>query len=195
MTSWEMAAEAFDSSDGYRLRREYYAEVASRYWRRPATTEEVDQGMTDDGVALLAPPTGQFVVGRFADEAAACGGLLMLDGGRAELTRVYVRPSFRGRGGARMLLAALEEQACEMGAAEMVLNTRLDLFEARSLYSRNGYVEIPAYCTGPYMEVWYGKRLGPRSHEQEWWSGDRGRSADAVRGSNPSGGAATRDRR
>jgi hypothetical protein len=28
---------------------------------------------------------------------------------------------------------------------------------------------------------------------QEWWSGDRGRSADAVRGSNPSGGAATRD--
>jgi hypothetical protein len=28
---------------------------------------------------------------------------------------------------------------------------------------------------------------------QEWWSGDRGRSADAVRGSNPSGGAAARD--
>jgi hypothetical protein len=30
---------------------------------------------------------------------------------------------------------------------------------------------------------------------QEWWSGDRGRSANAVRGSNPSGGAAAGDRR
>ncbi|GAA3338469.1 hypothetical protein GCM10020358_18670 [Amorphoplanes nipponensis] len=60
MTSWEVAAETFDSSDGHRLRREYYAEVVSRYWRRPATTEEVDQGLADDGVALLTPPTGQF---------------------------------------------------------------------------------------------------------------------------------------
>ena len=168
MTSWDMVAEAFDSPDGYRLRRAYYAEVASRYWRRPASTEEVDQGLADDGVALLAPPTGQFLIGRFAGESAACGGLLMLDGDRAELTRVYVRPSFRGRGGARLLLAALEDQAFEMGAAEMVLNTRLDLIEARSLYSRNGYLEIPPYCTGPYMEVWYGKRLAPRPP-----SGDR----------------------
>ncbi|GAA3338468.1 hypothetical protein GCM10020358_18660 [Amorphoplanes nipponensis] len=90
----------------------------------------------------------------------------MLDDDRAELTRVYVRPRFRGSGGARSLLAALEDEAREMGATEMVLNTRLDLIEARSLYSRVGYVEIPAYCTGPYMEVWYGKRLGPRSHKR-----------------------------
>jgi GNAT superfamily N-acetyltransferase len=163
MTSWEIVVEAFDSPDGQRLRREYYAEVASRYLRRPATTEEIDQGLADDGVALLAPPTGQFLVGRFAGDPAACGGFLMLDNERAELTRVYVRPGFRGRGGAGTLLTALEKQARELGATEMVLNTRLDLIEARSLYSRHGYAEIPAYCTGPYMEVWYGKRLGPRS--------------------------------
>ncbi|GAA2533876.1 GNAT family N-acetyltransferase [Pilimelia columellifera] len=166
MTCWAIAAEASDSSDGYRLRREYYAEVASRYWRRRATTEEVDQGLADDGVALLAPPTGQFVVGRFAGQPAACGGFVMLDDDRAELTRLYVRPSFRGRGGARVLLAVLEDQARETGATEMVLNTRLDLIEARSLYSRGGYLEIPAYCTGPYMDIWFGKRLGPRSHNQ-----------------------------
>ena len=166
MTSWQMAAEAFDSSDGYRLRREYYAEVAGRYWGRPATTEEVNRGLADDGVELLAPPTGQFVVGRFAGEPAACGGFLLLDDDRAELTRVYVRPGLRGSGGARSLLAALEDQARDMGATQMVLNTRLDLVEARSLYSREGYLEIPAYCTGPYMEVWYGKRIAPRSHNR-----------------------------
>lgn len=86
----------------------------------------------------------------------------MLDDERAELTRVYVRPRFRGRGGARLLLTALENQACVLGAREMVLNTRLDLVEARSLYVRHGYLEIPAYCTGPYMEIWYGKRLARR---------------------------------
>lgn len=43
----------------------------------------------------------------------------------------------------------------------MVLNTRLDLIEARSLYARHGYTEIPAYCTGPYKEIWYGKELTP----------------------------------
>jgi len=83
----------------------------------------------------------------------------MLDEKHAELTRVYVRPGYRGRGGGRLLLAVLEDQARVLGATEMVLNTRLDLVEARSLYRREGYVEIPAYCTGSYVEVWYGKSL------------------------------------
>ncbi|WP_232385290.1 hypothetical protein [Actinomadura violacea] len=43
----------------------------------------------------------------------------------------------------------------------MVLNTRLDLVEARSLYVRHGYREIPAYCTGLYVEICYGKDLDP----------------------------------
>ncbi|MFB7937777.1 GNAT family N-acetyltransferase, partial [Streptomyces sp. NPDC056049] len=28
-----------------------------------------------------------------------------------------------------------------------------------ALYARHGYGEIPAYCSGPYMEIWYGKEL------------------------------------
>ncbi|MFD7568923.1 hypothetical protein ACFV6U_00135, partial [Streptomyces sp. NPDC059810] len=28
-----------------------------------------------------------------------------------------------------------------------------------ALYTRHGYDEIPAYCTGPYMDIWYGKDL------------------------------------
>lgn len=157
MTSWTLAVEAFDSLDAGGLRRDFYAEVASRYWNRPATSEDIDQGLAGDGVELLTPPTGQFIVGRWAGEPAACGGFLMLDDKRAELTRIYVRPAFRGSGGGRLLLAALEDQARVLGASEMVLNTRLDLIEARSLYQRHGYVEIPAYCAGPYMEIWYGR--------------------------------------
>lgn len=55
--------------------------------------------------------------------------------------------------------AALEDEARALGARRMVLNTRLDLIEARTLYVRHGYAAIPAYCTGPYMEVWYGRDL------------------------------------
>ncbi|WP_328860425.1 GNAT family N-acetyltransferase [Streptomyces sp. NBC_00306] len=159
MTSWTLAREAFDSPDATGLRRDYYADVASSYWQRPATDREIDEGLAGDGVELLTPPTGTFVVGRYGGEAASCGGVLLLDDGRAELTRVFVRPAFRGRKGAGMLMELLEVEARTLGAQRMVLNTRLDLLAARALYVRHGYAEIPAYCTGPYMQIWYGKEL------------------------------------
>ncbi|MGI5341918.1 GNAT family N-acetyltransferase [Streptomyces sp. CA-181903] len=158
--TWQLAPEAFDTVAATSLRRDYYDEVASRYWKRPATSQEIDQGLANDGVELLTSPTGQFVVGRFDGEAVACGGLLMLDSERAELTRVYLRPAFRGKKGAGLLLELLESEARLLGASRMVLNTRLDLVEARSLYVRHGYHEIPAYCRGPYVEICYGKDLG-----------------------------------
>ncbi|MEV0408502.1 GNAT family N-acetyltransferase [Actinoallomurus sp. NPDC050550] len=175
MTTWTLAPEPVESPDATRLRREYYAEVASRYWKRPATPQEVDEGLAGDGAELLVPPAGQFVVGRYGGEAAACGGVLLLDtdadadtgtdadadARTAELTRVYLRPAFRGKKGAGLLLEFLEEEARALGARRMVLNTRLDLIEARSLYVRHGYAEIPAYCTGPYVEICYGKDLRP----------------------------------
>ncbi|MEE1753278.1 GNAT family N-acetyltransferase [Streptomyces sp. SP18CS02] len=160
MTSrWTLDFERHDTPDASALRRDYYDEVAGRYWRRPATAAEIDEGLADDGVDLLTPPTGQFVVGRLDGAPAACGGILMLDAERAELTRVFVRPAFRGTGGAALLLDALESAARGLGARRMVLNTRLDLVEARALYTRSGYREIPAYCEGPYMDIWYGKEL------------------------------------
>ncbi|NKY15423.1 GNAT family N-acetyltransferase [Streptomyces somaliensis DSM 40738] len=155
-----MRAERYDTEDATSLRRAYYHDVASRYWRRPATAREVDEGLAGDGVEALAAPTGRFLVGRCGGAPAACGGVLLLDAERAELTRVFVRHAYRGTGGAGLLLAALEAAAAELGARRTVLNTRLDLVEARALYARHGYREIPPYCEGPYMEVWYGKELG-----------------------------------
>ncbi|WP_019885964.1 GNAT family N-acetyltransferase [Streptomyces purpureus] len=159
---WIITPERYDTADATALRRDYYDEVASRYWRRPATEAEIDEGLTGDGVEELARPTGEFLVGRYGGSPAACGGVLLLDAERAELTRVFLRPAFRGTGGAGLLLGALEDAARGLGARRMVLNTRLDLIEARTLYTRHGYAEIPAYCEGPYMEIWYGKELAAR---------------------------------
>ncbi|MFE7513467.1 GNAT family N-acetyltransferase [Streptomyces sp. NPDC057540] len=157
--TWTFSPERVDTPDATSLRRDYYGDVAGSYWKRPATEAEIDEGLTDDGAGQLIPPTGRFLVARFEGKPAGCGGVLMLDGARAELTRVFLRPAFRGQGGADGLMRSLEDEARGLGARRMVLNTRLDLVEARGLYVRHGYGEIPAYCTGPYMQIWYGKEL------------------------------------
>ena len=79
--------------------------------------------------------------------------------GVAERRRMFVRPGLRGTGLAAGLLAAAEQSARDLGAARMRLDTRLDLVEARALYLRHGYTEVPAFNEGDYAEVWYAKDL------------------------------------
>ncbi|WP_329194912.1 MULTISPECIES: GNAT family N-acetyltransferase [unclassified Streptomyces] len=157
--TWQVAPEPFTTTDATALRRAYYAEVAGRYWRRSVTEDEIDQGLRDDPADGLAPPTGRFVVGRYDGRPMSCGGIRLLDATTAELTRVYVDPRARGTGGGAALLRALEDAGRELGAERVRLDTRSDLVEARRLYARQGYVEIPAYNTGPYAEHWFEKPI------------------------------------
>ncbi|MCX5197044.1 GNAT family N-acetyltransferase [Streptomyces sp. NBC_00249] len=156
---WTVTEEPFTTPDATVLRRAYYAEVAGRYWERSVTEAEIDEGMLDDTPDRLAPPRGRFVVGRRDGVPLACGGVRLLDPVTAELTRVYVDPRSRGTGGGAALLAALEEAARGLGAERVRLDTRSDLVEARALYARHGYREIPAYNSGPYAEHWFEKPL------------------------------------
>ncbi|MGQ7749205.1 GNAT family N-acetyltransferase [Streptomyces sp. WC2508] len=158
--TWMLAPEPFDSPDASRLRRDYYDEVASRYWGRPATAEEINEGLTDDGADRLVPPTGEFVVGRFDGKPAACAGLLVVDADTAEVTRVFVRPEHRGTGGGGLLLAAVENAARAFGIRTLRLDTRNDLVEARGLYSKHGYREVPAFHRRQFAERWFAKELG-----------------------------------
>jgi len=157
--TWTVAPEPFDSAEAALLRWDYYDEVASRYWGRPATAEEIEDGLSDDGAELLTAPTGDFVVGRHGGRAAACAGLVLVDADTAELTRVFVRPDFRGTGGGGLLLAAVEERARALGRSRLRLDTRNDLVEARGLYAKHGYREVPAFNRGPYAEHWFAKEL------------------------------------
>ncbi|MFJ7268290.1 GNAT family N-acetyltransferase [Streptomyces sp. NPDC099050] len=157
--TWQVTAEPFTTPDATLLRRAYYAEVAGRYWRRSVTEAEIDQGLLDFPDDDLAAPTGRFVVGRLDGRPLACGGIRLLDPVTAELTRVYVDPRARGTGGGAALLRVLEDAGRALGAERVRLDTRSDLVEARALYARHGYAEIPAYSTGPYAEHWFEKRL------------------------------------
>ena len=93
-----------------------------------------------------------------------CVGLRLLrdaSGGRvAELRRLYVRPEHRGRrAGLGACWLCAEEIARVWGVSAMRLDTRLDLVEARALYLRQGWVEVPAFSDAFYAEVWYAKDL------------------------------------
>jgi GNAT superfamily N-acetyltransferase len=149
---WVISPEPVEATD---LLRDYFTDVASRYYGRPATDAEVEAALAEDPSDDLAC----FLVGRYEETPSGCVGLRMIGPGIAELTRMFVHPRARRTGGGHALLAAAEDAALDLGAHTMRLDTRHDLTEARALYAAHGYAEIPAYSHGPYAEHWYEKRL------------------------------------
>lgn len=107
----------------------------------------------------LVPPRGAFVVARLEGAAVGCGGLKRIAGGMGEIKRMWVAPDARGLGIAQRVLDALEAHAVAMGLHTLRLDTNSSLVEARALYDRNGYIEIPAYNDNPYAHHWFEKRL------------------------------------
>ena len=57
------------------------------------------------------------------------------------------------------LLEALEHHAARMGMDTLQLDTNRALKEARALYARNGYREIPRYNDNPYAHHWFERRI------------------------------------
>ncbi len=104
-------------------------------------------------------PAGAFVVVEAEGIAVGCGGIRMLDAGRAEVKHVYLRESVRGRGWGGLLLAELERLAASLGATEAVLDTNASLVAAGRLYRSAGYLEIPPYNDNPNATHWFAKEL------------------------------------
>jgi GNAT superfamily N-acetyltransferase len=104
-------------------------------------------------------PAGGVWMGEVPAGGVRTGGVATSDDVRAELKRVYLRPEFRGRGGAELIVRAAEDEARRLGASRMVLETRSDFVAARALYKRLGYDEIEPYTFAQYSEHWFGKEL------------------------------------
>ncbi|MDA3644437.1 GNAT family N-acetyltransferase [Saccharopolyspora indica] len=162
MSTWNIEPTAVDHPNVVDLLREYTDEMASRYYGRPATDAEVDQAIAEDPNTGLHPPTGVFLVAREQAELVGCAGIRELEPGIAELKRMYIRPRVRGRGAGARLLTEVERHARQLGYRAIRLDTRDDLVEARRLYAKHGYQEIPAFNDGPYAEHWFEKVLRSR---------------------------------
>jgi len=107
----------------------------------------------------LVPPQGVFLLAWLDGVAIGCGGLKVAGEGVGEIKRMWVAPDARGLGVAQRLLDALEQQARMLGLVRVRLDTNRTLVEARALYARNGYSEIPPYNDNPYADHWFEKSL------------------------------------
>lgn len=139
--------------------RAYFDDIASRYYGRQATREEIAAAMRDEPSDDLAPPCGLFLVAHRDGAVLGCAGLRLCPGQVAEVTRVFVVPQARRHGLGARLLGCLEDHARGLGVRRLRLDTRRDLVEARRLYARHGYREVPAHSHGHYADHWFEKAL------------------------------------
>ncbi|MFF9770754.1 GNAT family N-acetyltransferase [Streptomyces sp. NPDC014636] len=140
----------FDHPDAVKLNDEVQAEYHLRY------------GDGGDATTLDAtdfdPPRGAYLIAYDEnDRPVATGGWRSQDDngegnedGDAELKRMYVVEGMRGRGLARRMLTALEEDARAAGRVRMVLETGTKQPEAIALYTSSGYA--PCGKFGYYRE-------------------------------------------
>lgn len=91
----------------------------------------------------------------------SCGGFKILEDGRAELKRMYVRPQYRGNRYAESLLKYIENEVRSAGVFNIVLETGIRQESALKLYKRNAYIEIDKYgqYKGKALSICLGKSL------------------------------------
>lgn len=155
----EIRRVAYDHPDAAKLMAEVQLEYVRRYGSEDSTPMVA---------AEFTPPRGLFLVGYLDGTPVASGAWRAHDGpapsfrpGDAELKRMYVVESARGKGFARAMLAELERTAVAAGRLRAVLETGTEQPEAIALYGSSGYTEIPAF--GHYKDQpesrYYGKNL------------------------------------
>jgi GNAT superfamily N-acetyltransferase len=125
-----------DDPDGLALVEELQQEYVQRYGGRDETP--VDPREFD-------PPNGAFMVAELDGVLVGCAGLRRFGPDLAELKRMFIRTPYRRRGLARVLLAAAENRALELGYRRLILETGSKQPEAVALYESSGY--------GPHEKV------------------------------------------
>lgn len=123
-----------------------------QYGARDATPVRAEQ---------FSPPHGLFLIGRERGAAIACGGWRLVEPGLAEVKRMYVIQTHRGRGLSRLLLAAIEDTARQAGVRRLRLETGYRQPAAIRLYETSGW--SPTEKFGVYRNepgsLCYGKEL------------------------------------
>jgi GNAT superfamily N-acetyltransferase len=109
--------------------------------------------------ADFAPPGGSFLIGYQDGEPVCVGGIKRLPDGACEIKRMYVVRQARGRGVARELLEALEDEARSLGYELARLDTGPRQPHAERMYRAAGYAEIGNFNANPFASFWGEKRL------------------------------------
>jgi GNAT superfamily N-acetyltransferase len=147
------------SPDASRLVAALNAELTKIFPERGATHFSLTEAQTGFG-------EGAFLIAYLDNEAIGCGAVRRCDASTAEIKRMYVEPSVRGRGIGRALVEALEREAQFLGVTTVVLETGTRLAAAIRLYESMGYARVPLfgeYLSSPDTSLCFGKSLTAKS--------------------------------
>lgn len=76
-----------------------------------------------------------------------------------EVKRLFVKPEWRGRGIAGLLLENLHDYAGACGYACLYLDSKDDLTAALRFYKTHGYIECPRYNDNPQATIFMRRNL------------------------------------
>jgi GNAT superfamily N-acetyltransferase len=107
----------------------------------------------------LAPPNGVWLVAYLDRRPVGCGGLQRLDADTAEIRRLFIDETARGRGIGHRLLAELDSHARRLGHKQVRLTTGDRQAEARRMFQTASYQEIPPFAGGVFTRHWMEKSL------------------------------------
>ena len=96
-----------------------------------------------------SPPRGGLWIAQRAADLAGCVALRPLDGDAAEMKRLYVRPSCRGKRIGLALAQHAIEAARGLGYSVVKLDTLPSMADAQRMYARLGFVETAPYNDNP----------------------------------------------
>jgi GNAT superfamily N-acetyltransferase len=156
----EVRRETIASAVAHTLIMALNEELSRRYPEEGANHFRLDPDEVAEG-------RGAFLVAYASGKPLGCGAIRRLDDDTAEIKRMYVLPSARGRGIGRAVLTALEAEARRLGAKRMVLETGERQPEALALYTKAGFSRIAAFgeYVGSPLSVCMAKELD--EHRQD----------------------------
>jgi putative acetyltransferase len=105
---------------------------------------------------MYAPPSGRLLLATEGERPAGCVGIHALEGGAAEMKRLFVRPAFRGAGLGRILAVRACDEAKKAGYRTVRLDTIAGTMErAITLYRALGFGQIAPYRENPIPGALY----------------------------------------
>lgn len=86
---------------------------------------------------------GSILVGYEDDKSVACIAIKQISKESCEAKRLFIKPEFRGKGYARIMLNTMLDRARELGFTEVTFTTKPSVMQiGYGLYKRMGFEEI-----------------------------------------------------
>ncbi|WP_185972584.1 GNAT family N-acetyltransferase [Georgenia yuyongxinii] len=126
-----------------------------------AAVDELNTRYPEESTSHDLDPRARFLVADVEGRAAGCVALVQLERAVGEVKRMFVAPSFRGRGIATRLLAGLEMRARAAGMVRLVLETGVRQPESVALYEKAGFGPVAPYGShvGSSLSLCFAKDL------------------------------------